>query len=84
VRHDYLLTGAGRGLLPVLVALQDWGTRFVMGDGTLTATSAPTSLEARRVQALVGAPVPDLVLTAMDGTDQGRRSGRPARSGSSA
>ena len=46
-RFDYHLTDKGRGLLPVLVALQDWGTRHVMGDGSLTATSAATSPEAR-------------------------------------
>lgn len=56
-RHEYHLTDKGRGLLPVLIALQDWGTRHVMGDGTLTATSAPTSLEAKRVHELVGVQV---------------------------
>ena len=63
-RHDYLLTAAGQGLLPVLVALQDWGTRYVAGDGSLTATSAATSPESRRVQALVGTQVPAMTLTA--------------------
>jgi DNA-binding HxlR family transcriptional regulator/peroxiredoxin len=53
-RHEYHLTGKGRGLLPVLVALQDWGTQHVLGDGSLTATSAATSPESRRVQELVG------------------------------
>ncbi len=53
-RHEYHLTDKGRGLLPVLVALQDWGTRHVVGDGALTATSAPTSQEAQRVHELVG------------------------------
>lgn len=36
-RHEYLLTEAGVGLLPVLVSLQDWGTRYVMA----TAASPP-------------------------------------------
>ena len=66
-RHDYLLTEAGQGLLPILVAMQDWGTRYVAGDGSLTATSTATSLDARRVQALVGTRVPPLMLTASDG-----------------
>lgn len=70
VRHDYVLTAAGEGLLPVLVSLQDWGTRFVMGDGSLTATSASTSLEARRVNALLGGRVPPLHLAASDDTQR--------------
>ncbi len=65
-RFEYHLTDKGRGLLPVLVALQDWGTRHVMGDGTLTATSAPTSLEAKRVHELVGLRLEDIALTAAD------------------
>ncbi|MFG2052619.1 winged helix-turn-helix transcriptional regulator [Micromonospora sp. NPDC048930] len=66
-RHDYLLTAKGEGLLPVLVALQDWGTRHVMGDGTLTATAARDSAEARRVHQLVGRRVPELTLGRHDG-----------------
>jgi len=65
-RYEYLLTDAGRGLLPVLIALQNWGSRYVMGDGTLTATSARESAEARRVHALVGTRVPALHLPAAD------------------
>nr|BFE57231.1 hypothetical protein GCM10020063_017570 [Dactylosporangium thailandense] len=57
-RHDYVLTPKGEGLLPVLVALQDWGSRHVMGDGSLDAIG--TEAEARRVHALVGHPVPGL------------------------
>jgi DNA-binding HxlR family transcriptional regulator/peroxiredoxin len=68
-RYDYLLTEAGQGLLPVLVSLQDWATRYVMGDGSLTATSQATSLEARRVQRLVGVEVPRLLLAGTDGSD---------------
>lgn len=59
-RHDYVLTAKGEGLLPVLIALQDWGTRWVMGDGSLTATAAPSSEEAKRVHGLVGRRVPGL------------------------
>ncbi|NES13148.1 MULTISPECIES: winged helix-turn-helix transcriptional regulator [Micromonospora] len=66
-RHDYLLTAKGEALLPVLVALQDWGTRHVMGDGTLTATATAGSAEARRMHHLVGRRLPELVLARDDG-----------------
>lgn len=66
-RHEYHLTAKGRGLLPVLVALQDWGTRHVLGDGSLTATSAATSPEARRVQDLVGRRLEVASLPGSDG-----------------
>ncbi|GAA1957922.1 winged helix-turn-helix transcriptional regulator [Amycolatopsis minnesotensis] len=68
-RFEYHLTDAGRGLLPVLIALQDWGTRFVAGDGSLTATSSPTSAEASRVHGLVGARMPEAPLV----SDAGER-----------
>ncbi len=67
-RYEYHLTASGRGLLPVLVALQDWGSRFVLGDGTLSATAAEGSPEDRRVHALVGTRVPALELTSTDGS----------------
>lgn len=63
-RHEYHLSARGRGLLPVLIALQDWGARFLTGDGALTATTSPRSDEARRVRTLVGRPVPQLALWA--------------------
>lgn len=59
-RYEYVLTPLGRGLLPVLVALQDFGDRHLLGDGTATATAAPGSAEAARVHALVGTRVPEL------------------------
>lgn len=62
-RHEYHLTDKGRGLLPVLVALQDWGGRFLLGDGSLTATTTPGSAEASRVHALTGHRIPPLELT---------------------
>lgn len=68
-RYEYLLTEAGQGLLPVLVTLQDWGTRYVMGDGSVTATSSATSLESRRMQRLVGTEVPAVRLAGADGAD---------------
>lgn len=67
-RFDYTLTAAGAGLLPVLISLQDWGSRFVLGDGSLTATSTPTSAEARRVHDLVGKQLPHVSLLDQDGT----------------
>jgi DNA-binding HxlR family transcriptional regulator/peroxiredoxin len=55
-RHDYLLTPKGEGLLPVLIALQEWGDRHVLGDGSLTA--AATAAETRRAHALAGRRLP--------------------------
>jgi DNA-binding HxlR family transcriptional regulator/peroxiredoxin len=66
-RFEYHLTERGRGLLPVLVALQDWGGRYLMGDGSITATSSATSREAGRVRGLVGHRVPQLELSSAAG-----------------
>ncbi|MFF4398704.1 winged helix-turn-helix transcriptional regulator [Streptomyces sp. NPDC001480] len=66
-RYEYHLTPAGRGLLPVLVTLQDWGARHVMGDGVLSATGATDSAETRRVHALVGRRLPELELVGAEG-----------------
>ncbi|MFD8703391.1 winged helix-turn-helix transcriptional regulator [Kitasatospora sp. NPDC059648] len=66
-RYEYHLTGRGRGLLPVLVALQDWGGRYLLGDGTLTGTSTPDSAETRRLLALTGHRLPALELDAAAG-----------------
>ncbi|MFI6540408.1 winged helix-turn-helix transcriptional regulator [Nonomuraea sp. NPDC050547] len=66
-RHDYVLTPKGEGLLPALIALQDWGTRHVMGDGALTAAGEHGSAESRRVHDLVGRKLPDVVLERHDG-----------------
>ncbi|MEV6579358.1 winged helix-turn-helix transcriptional regulator [Streptomyces sp. NPDC051582] len=62
VRHEYRLTPRGRGLLPVLVALQDWGDTWVLGEGEMTATAEESSREAERVHALRGTRLPELVL----------------------
>ena len=62
-RHDYVLTARGEGLLPVLLALQEFGDRHLLGDGVLTATARADSAEAERVQSLVGRPLPALKLT---------------------
>jgi DNA-binding HxlR family transcriptional regulator/peroxiredoxin len=66
-RYDYLLTAKGEGLLPVLLALQDWGDRYVLGDGSLTATAAAGSAEHRRVHALAGRRLPEVTLPRQDG-----------------
>ncbi|MFD9726643.1 winged helix-turn-helix transcriptional regulator [Streptomyces sp. NPDC059072] len=62
VRHEYRLTPRGRGLLPVLVALQDWGDAWILGEGEMTATTQEASKEADRVHALRGTRVPELLL----------------------
>lgn len=59
VRYEYLLTDAGTGLLPLLVAMQDWGDRWVLGDGGLTGTTETDSAEHARVHALAGTRLPD-------------------------
>jgi len=59
VRYEYVLTDAGIALLPLLVAMQDWGDRWVLGDGSLTATADADSAEHARVHALAGARVPE-------------------------
>lgn len=63
VRYDYLLTPSGRALLPVLVGLQDWGDRWVLGHGEVTAISTEGADEVR-MHALVGTTLPDLRLPA--------------------
>ncbi|MFE2579606.1 winged helix-turn-helix transcriptional regulator [Streptomyces sp. NPDC059378] len=70
VRYEYLLTDAGAALLPLLVAMQDWGDRWVLGDGSLTATVQEGGAEHARVHALVDTRLPDgLVLPGTHGPD---------------
>jgi DNA-binding HxlR family transcriptional regulator/peroxiredoxin len=59
VRHAYKLTPRGRALLPVLVALQDWGDRWILGDGELTGTNTDNEAPAHRIHELVGQQIPD-------------------------
>lgn len=68
-RSEYVLTARGRALVPVLVALQDWGDRWVLGEGEVTATSTAGADETR-LHALVGTRVPDLVLPATTGSGE--------------
>jgi DNA-binding HxlR family transcriptional regulator/peroxiredoxin len=57
-RYEYELTERGRALLPVLVSMQDWADRWLLGDGTLSATAEPDSAEAARMRALPGSRIP--------------------------
>lgn len=66
-RYEYQLTEVGTGLLPALVALQDWGATWVLGDGTISATTLRASTEDQRVQQLLGALVPEMWLPAASG-----------------
>jgi len=68
-RYDYVLTTKGEGLLPVLLALQEFGDRHVLGDGAVTATAAASSVEAQRVHDLVGHRVPEIGLPAHSGQE---------------
>ncbi|MEU9622088.1 winged helix-turn-helix transcriptional regulator [Streptomyces sp. NPDC088251] len=76
-RYEYRLTGRGRALLPVLIALQDWGDTWVMGDGEMTATATEASKEAARVHALVGTRLPELRLLDHDGAPRDPVAGTP-------
>ncbi|MDG4823359.1 winged helix-turn-helix transcriptional regulator [Asanoa sp. WMMD1127] len=66
-RYEYRLTPRGEGFLPVLVGMQDWADRWLLGDGTLTATAPAAGAESDRVRALVGTRVPPVSLPAADG-----------------
>ncbi|MGW4791740.1 winged helix-turn-helix transcriptional regulator [Nonomuraea sp. NPDC004297] len=58
-RYEYHLTEAGRALTPVLIGLQDWADRFLLGAGTKTdGTPAGGGPEAGRLHALAGSGVP--------------------------
>jgi DNA-binding HxlR family transcriptional regulator/peroxiredoxin len=67
-RYAYQLTPRGRALLPVLVALQDWGDRWLLGDGSLTGTNTEDEPPAQRLQELVGQRVPPVGLPSTEGT----------------
>uniref|UniRef100_A0AAU1LNY8 Winged helix-turn-helix transcriptional regulator n=1 Tax=Streptomyces sp. NBC_00148 TaxID=2903626 RepID=A0AAU1LNY8_9ACTN len=77
VRHEYRLTPRGRALLPVLIALQDWGDAWVLGEGETMATTAEDSREAARVHALVGTRLPELELPDHDGRSRDPVAGTP-------
>jgi DNA-binding HxlR family transcriptional regulator/peroxiredoxin len=62
VRHEYRLTPRGRALLPTLIALQDWGDTWLLGEGETSATAAEASREAQRIHGLRGTRLPELQL----------------------
>lgn len=68
-RYEYRLTASGRGLLTVLVAMQDWADRWLLGDGSLTGLAAQEGGEATRVLALAGTRLPALTLPAHTGDE---------------
>jgi len=68
-RHEYRLTDSGLALLNVLVAMQDWGDRWLLGDGALTGSATPGSAEAIRIAALQGTRIPALPMPAHTGGD---------------
>ena len=67
-RYDSVLTEQGRALLPVVVGLQDWADRWVLGTGEVTATST-AGADEHRLRSLVGTRVPALVLPSTSGED---------------
>ncbi|GAA1156418.1 hypothetical protein GCM10009630_63040 [Kribbella jejuensis] len=67
-RYAYELTPRGRALLPVLVALQDWGDRWLLGDGSLTGTNTVDEPPAQRLHELVGQRLPYVGLRSTAGT----------------
>lgn len=66
IRNEYRLTPRGEALVPVLVALQDWGDRWLLGDGSATGLASPDS--AHRMHDLVGTSVPEIELPSTSGS----------------
>ncbi|GIF64181.1 hypothetical protein Ais01nite_22160 [Asanoa ishikariensis] len=69
-RYEYRLTARGEAFLPVLVGMQDWADRWLLGDGTLTATAPPAGAEHERVRSLLGTRVPPLSLPSSAGPER--------------
>jgi DNA-binding HxlR family transcriptional regulator/peroxiredoxin len=61
-RYEYQLSGAGWALTQVLVSMQDWADRWLLGDGALSGIASPESGEAARMRELAGTPVPAVAL----------------------
>jgi len=69
VRYAYRLAEAGQDLLGVLVAMQDWGDRWLLGDGSLTGTGDDASAAAQRMRSLEGQTVPSVLLPDAAGSE---------------
>jgi len=65
LRHEYRLTPAGLALAPILVALQDWGDSWLLGDGSVTGLDSAATTS--RVSALAGTKVPVVELPSTHG-----------------
>lgn len=68
-RYEYRLTASGRGLLTVLVAMQDWADRWLLGDGSLTGLAEQGGAETTRMLALTGTRLPPVILPAHTGDE---------------
>jgi len=80
-RYEYHLTPRGRDLLPVVLALMQWGDKHLQhSGGPLTVlereTGAPVTVEARGAS---GAPLTDEDLVISANRAWMRRAGRPGR-----
>ncbi|WP_327109380.1 winged helix-turn-helix transcriptional regulator [Nonomuraea glycinis] len=58
VRHEYVLTDTGWALAPLLITMQDWADRWLLGDGALTALPESHNTETARVHGLLGTRIP--------------------------
>ncbi|MET8004113.1 winged helix-turn-helix transcriptional regulator [Nonomuraea glycinis] len=58
VRHEYVLTDTGWALAPLLITMQDWADRWLLGDGALTALPENHNTETARVHGLLGTRIP--------------------------
>lgn len=57
-RREYVLTGAGRDLFPVILTLRQWGERHAFAPGETHSALVDQQ----------GAPVPELAVTSAEGT----------------
>ncbi|WP_336208419.1 winged helix-turn-helix transcriptional regulator [Nonomuraea sp. LPB2021202275-12-8] len=58
VRHEYVLTDTGWALAPMLITMQDWADRWLLGDGALTGLPETHGMETARVHGLLGTRIP--------------------------